>query len=334
MRNRSAARAANRCVFALIAVITILLVVAVSYAMQQNKKVTDASQEGGVVAISSEEKEMLALANDVYETDTDGDGLMDWEEILWGTDKEKKDTDGDGINDKDEVYKNSNSEEFNFDVTSGSALRDINGKEVKSSEATNEVLNSTDAVARQLFGTYMLSIQKGNVSISEEEQLQMVEEALKAADDYTTGPKYTIYDVNTVPATQATRERYAVELPENMYAFIDDNINEYASLIAMMQGADEVGREVFLETIAQYKEATKTLANMRVPSDATSIHMRLVQNVYQYIHTIEGFAELKSDPLRAATSVKMFPLVNTELRASYFEVFNYVKKYGYDKVTF
>ena len=39
-------------------------------------------------------------------SDSDGDGLLDWEESLWGTDPLKYDTDGDGTSDKDEINQN------------------------------------------------------------------------------------------------------------------------------------------------------------------------------------------------------------------------------------
>ena len=35
--------------------------------------------------------------------DTDGDGLKDWEELLWKTDPNKMDTDGDGTPDGEEI---------------------------------------------------------------------------------------------------------------------------------------------------------------------------------------------------------------------------------------
>lgn len=38
-----------------------------------------------------------------FERDTDGDGLPDWEESLWGTDLHNRDTDGDGTNDAEEI---------------------------------------------------------------------------------------------------------------------------------------------------------------------------------------------------------------------------------------
>src|SRR5690606_29956249 len=38
-----------------------------------------------------------------FELDTDGDGLRDWEESLWGTDLNEPDTDRDGMGDGEEV---------------------------------------------------------------------------------------------------------------------------------------------------------------------------------------------------------------------------------------
>jgi len=38
-----------------------------------------------------------ALKSEILEKDSDGDGLLDWEESLWGTDPFLVDTDGDGI---------------------------------------------------------------------------------------------------------------------------------------------------------------------------------------------------------------------------------------------
>jgi hypothetical protein len=45
---------------------------------------------------------------DTLQNDRDGDGLLDWEEILWKTDPDNPDTDGDGTNDGQEVQENRN----------------------------------------------------------------------------------------------------------------------------------------------------------------------------------------------------------------------------------
>ena len=40
---------------------------------------------------------------EIIDKDSDGDGLKDWEEALWGTDPNNPDTDGDGILDGAEI---------------------------------------------------------------------------------------------------------------------------------------------------------------------------------------------------------------------------------------
>ena len=46
-----------------------------------------------------------AIVGDLVNRDTDGDGLLDWEESLWDTDPNNKDTNGDGVSDSVEIAK-------------------------------------------------------------------------------------------------------------------------------------------------------------------------------------------------------------------------------------
>lgn len=59
---------------------------------------SDRGDGGAVVASGAETFDPGA-----FELDTDGDGLRDWEESLWGTDLNNPDTDGDGTPDGEEV---------------------------------------------------------------------------------------------------------------------------------------------------------------------------------------------------------------------------------------
>ena len=55
------------------------------------------SKPGGASLANAESTEALLKSYAIQ--DTDGDGLPDWEESLYGTDPKKADTDGDGIGD-------------------------------------------------------------------------------------------------------------------------------------------------------------------------------------------------------------------------------------------
>lgn len=332
MRNRSAGVSANVSVFAFIALVGVLFVAAVFYAFHQNKKISSQKNEGGVLEYSPEETQQRMVANAMYEKDTDGDGLMDWEEMLWGTDIKDADTDGDGINDKDDIYGSKKSDVLAFDVASGMVLGE-EALEHRTSDEADDILNSTEVVARELFGTYMSSVQEGAVSPTPAEQEKMVADALTAAQPYYEVKKYATGDINAVPSTEKSRQQYSVEVIEKLYAFVDDNINEYAALIMLTQGMHidnvyNVARDELKKTLDQYKSANEALVTMPVPADAVAIHVNLIQNTTQYIGTIEGFGEVKNDPLRATMSVKMFPGVNASLSNSFQEINKYITMHG------
>lgn len=59
-----------------------------------------APQENIMAQKTAEKNEQASL---FAAKDTDGDGLKDWEEVLWHTDPENVDTDGDGAKDNDEI---------------------------------------------------------------------------------------------------------------------------------------------------------------------------------------------------------------------------------------
>jgi hypothetical protein len=55
--------------------------------------------------ISPEELVVATTGTENYHLDSDGDGLKDWEETLWGTDPLNPDSDGDGIYDRESMLK-------------------------------------------------------------------------------------------------------------------------------------------------------------------------------------------------------------------------------------
>ncbi len=86
------------------------------------------------------------VVKDLVETDTDGDGIADWEESLWGTDPQKVDSDGDGIPDGTEITQKKN------DIQAGNP-------------ATNdENLSETAKFSREFFATVLSLEQSGNLN--------------------------------------------------------------------------------------------------------------------------------------------------------------------------
>src|SRR3989344_1932573 len=108
-------------------------------------------------------QEGLAYGNETLESfvnkDTDGDGILDWEENLWGTDPLKKDTNDDGTGDDVEVAK--------MKAAQGMS---VNGK-INLDVESSETLTETDKFSRELFSTIATLSQAGEINQETVEKL-------------------------------------------------------------------------------------------------------------------------------------------------------------------
>lgn len=89
------------------------------------------------------------ILGNLVNKDTDLDGVLDWEEGLWGTDPTKKDTNGDGTPDSVEI------EKLKAEKRANEQTNGIN--------QTPENLTETDKFARELFSTTAALNQSGSM---------------------------------------------------------------------------------------------------------------------------------------------------------------------------
>ena len=98
------------------------------------------------------------ILGDLVNRDTDVDGILDWEEGLWGTDPTKKDTDDDGVLDDAEIAK------LKAETKEGESL-------ISSIEENEETLTETDKFSRELFATIAALSQNGTMDEATVEKL-------------------------------------------------------------------------------------------------------------------------------------------------------------------
>src|SRR3989344_5074062 len=100
-------------------------------------------------------QEGLAFGNETLESqvnkDTDGDGILDWEETLWGTNPLKKDTNDNGTGDDVEVAKMKAAQGMSVDG------------EMNLGGENTETLTETDKFAREFFSTVATLNQAGEI---------------------------------------------------------------------------------------------------------------------------------------------------------------------------
>jgi len=300
------AGSANRIVATTITVVAVVFIIAVSYVFYE-----DGNQKNTTTQLATNSEIDPEIITKAYEQDSDEDGLADWEEVLWSTDPTKPDTDGDGVSDRDQVFVASES----LSIASGlenEVGADTVGMEPENHKNSDVPPTSTDALAKELFASYLYSLKSGT-DLSKEQQEEMVQQALGKVTPLVTAPTYNQSEVRSVPATSESRMQYIATVREIVLAMTTGSDNEDEAFLALAQGDKEWAAGVLSEMVHVYTIHTDKLRTMEVPEDAVGLHVSFVQALMQYTFTIEGFSFINSDPLRTAASVNVFQTVRGRL---------------------
>ena len=155
-----------------IAILIVLIAIIINYSKEENFKVANNN-------ITPEKSFSNALA-DANSIDTDGDGIPDWREVLYGTNPKKADTDGDGTNDNDEIKANRDPLKANTSPA-GKTPNDFIDPDIiakdKQTEEEYAKLTPTEKIARDLFSNIIAS-QPADGSMSQDQIDSLVQSSI------------------------------------------------------------------------------------------------------------------------------------------------------------
>lgn len=233
---------------------------------------------------------------DVIDEDTDGDGLLDWEESLHNMDPLNPDTDGDGIKDGDELFLR---QQETGVVSQGAA---------SISEVEDHLLNELIATT--------LVVNSGNVVTKDQidEAANLFAERLQSI----TTTEYSSADLHIVPI----QGQYAVEYTHYMeqaiiqYPLTEDDI----TLVSNVLVSEEPDYSSILVVGEKYQSFTETLLNAPVPPEAVELHLRFTNAVQAYAEVVNRIAATETAPLVAYQSNFMYTQVLNQLIEAYREL--------------
>lgn len=213
----------------------------------------------------------IAIGGDTDGTDTDGDGLADWEEELWGTDINNPDTDGDGTSDGDEINQGRNPHIVgpNDSLPETEILFDTN------SSAT---VTPTDLLARDiLLGTLLLHQASG----TPQERQRLIEQAFAETLSGVSSPQeITSSDLIVVAESDVNAQQYHDELVAALSTY--SPTERQAELTGLYEILQEESTDEDLNRIAEeHRERAQTLTNISVPGGAVNFHIQIVNYFYQ-----------------------------------------------------
>lgn len=220
-----------------------------------------------------------ALREQIIEKDSDGDGLLDWEETLWGTNPFAIDTDGDGILDGEFVEsrkQNKTPEEIvNF-----------------------EELSFTAQFSRTFFAEYLQYQSDGELSEVEKNSLiarlaNSVEANLPQA--------FALSKVKTVAATNENLANYFTSIAILVANASPEGVTE--SELVIFEEALTRNNPLLLSDVEKiangYDTLAKGLADLSAPENLRANHSSLVTSVSRLGVIIHAFAAAFDDAVYA-----------------------------------
>lgn len=303
----------NKKLLVIIAIVLVFFVVFfIFYKYKSNSKLN---------YISPEENETTQeLVQRINLIDTDGDGLKDWEEVLWKTDPNNPDTDEDGMNDNEEILNQRDP------LVKGEG--DLNNKitQINSfSENTKTTLNQTDILAREIFTGYVAL--KQNNALGTIEQEDFIEKITSANLNLEQNIQYlTLNDIKVISdSSKKTLQKYADELKkvfsENP-TLRDDNV----ILKEALDNEDpKILDEIKSNTIF-YKKFTDNLIGLEVPNELKNYHLDLINLFKQMTENTKQMIQVFEDPILGLVGAKSYSETTNKIINTSVELGKYFKE--------
>jgi len=301
-----------------IIVLSCILAIGGMYEYQSwRKKINEEQAKAASEKINSRAK---SLAN----IDTDGDGLLDWEESYWGTDYKKADTDGDGTPDGKEI-------ELRRDpLTAGpnDYVRTI-GEAKQTMTSSLEDLTESEKLMRGMLTSIMYSSDPTNKDFAKQvtqDIVNSINEKGKNLPD-----TYALSQIKTISETNESLTTYG-----NAVGGILKNSEETlkegnTAVLILARGLKANDSSVFNEMdslIQENKTRATALLKLSVPKYTASLHLALINSVENVAFAMGNLKFVISDPVRGLTGMQQYKTAVQEMETAREKVRGHLENSG------
>lgn len=266
-------------------------------------------------AISAQEKFLEIARNNIISSDTDGDGLFDWEEELRGTDKNNKDSDGDSTPDGEEIK------------AGRDPLKRGPGDKLENfSEIPEKIFKNVDytpgtiseGAATSLISNYFALEQSGeNTPENKAELATKIAEQAKILSEIPN--EYSITDVKTFPDFEKEKVR---EYGNNFATIV---VNYYAVFGRIGGGTDS---EYIKNVATVFSSFAHELSKLPIPRGNLENHLEFINNIAKISTAITTLNQSSKDPLMALFVLSEYESISNNQPKLFSEISKYFKSGG------
>lgn len=250
--------------------------------------------------VSEKKQKKLAVqqstVNDLIQKDTDGDGVFDWEEALWGTDLNKTATfdeknDLEYINDRKKILNISNAENINTD------------------------LSATDQFAREFFTAYSAMKASGEVD------QDIINNFSNALGQKIINPEliniYTFENIKTTSQNSSTENKKYYENISNLFqkskkAGIGDELAIISNSL-VSNTTSQAENDQLLKIGKAYKDFAQQIIQNSVPSDLADLHLSIANNAHNTGLSVENMSKVMNDPVIGILGISQYEKYSQDL---------------------
>lgn len=256
-------------------------------------------------AVASTESELLQA---IATKDSDGDGLPDWAEALYGTSATNADTRGLGMTDGEAVAQGiivpKAVTDLSVDTSAGGAIID---PELPSAPAEGTL---TAAFARSFFTIYMDALKRtgGNLSDSDmndiaQRSLATLSSSIARAPDFKS-PR----DIGVLGSGAEAMRQFATSAEAVMAANKHDGTkSELLYLQDAAKDGDMTALPHILSIAKAYRGSAAGIAALPVPRELAPADLALVNALARISEMASDFAKVESDPLATMLALQQYP---------------------------
>ncbi|HXK39790.1 MAG TPA: hypothetical protein VJ837_03080 [Candidatus Paceibacterota bacterium] len=259
---------------------------------------------------------------DINERDTDGDGVKDWEEALWGFSAVSSDTDGDGVGDAQEVRE----EQLQLREQRLGLLSEAAGL----SETTSyEGLSETEKISRGIL-EQVVAFQSAGVSL-DGATTNDIAGVLGSVLQAPPAPviQVSAADLSAVPESSATLAEYARALAAILGGKSTTQTNELLVLARFGETGNVATLDALADVIDTYGAIIGDLSAIPVPTTLLDEHAALINSFANTKQSIALLAQLGSDPVKAIQGLQIY----TSRSQSVADTFDAIRRYLRGRIT-
>ncbi len=236
--------------------------------------------------------------NELMQKDSDGDGVLDWEEALWGTDKNKPAT---------------------FNGVPDATYIENKKKELKIEDSVNQQnLTETDKFAREFFSAFTAMKDSGQVdsntinNFSSALGQKIVNPTL--VDNYTQNDVLVNND-----NSDNNKKSYYAEIKKLFKSYQSSGIGDELDIVSNNLTTNSTGvasddQSGKLNEIADaYQEFAKKAMGMSVPDSLAKYHLQIVNSANNTGISVRNMAKITTDPIVGLSGLSQYQKYSDDL---------------------